>query len=71
MGCAARLIPIPSNYLKLIASALGKREITQRLCDSLQVDIGKTRRLLNWSPPITLDQGLAKVAEADINEKNR
>lgn len=30
----------------------------QRLCDSLQVDVSKTRQLLNWSPPLSVDEGL-------------
>ncbi|MBU3588111.1 SDR family oxidoreductase [Polynucleobacter sp. 31A-FELB] len=53
------LIPIPSALLKLAASLIGKRSIAQRLCDSLQVDISKTKSLLGWSPPFTLEQGLA------------
>jgi len=31
------------------------------LCGSLQVDIEKIRRLLGWSPPISLDEGLQKT----------
>ncbi len=42
---------------------LGKRAVAQRLCGSLQVDIAKTRRLLGWNPPLTLDQGLKKAVE--------
>ena len=38
---------------------MGKQDVTQRLCGSLQVDIEKTRRLLGWSPPLSLDQGLS------------
>lgn len=59
----ARLIPIPSTWLIFLASVLGKREIAQRLCGSLQVDIKKTRQLLGWSPPVSLDQGLKKISE--------
>jgi nucleoside-diphosphate-sugar epimerase len=29
----------------------------------LQVDISKTRQLLGWTPPLSLDQGLKKAAE--------
>ena len=47
---------------------LGKREMAQRLCGSLQVDIEKTRRLLGWTPPISLDEGLKKVAEGYARE---
>ena len=63
MGRPARLIPVPANILKLAAALVGKRDMAQRLCGSLQVDIEKTRTLLGWQPPLTLDQGLKKAAE--------
>lgn len=63
MGCPARLIPVPAGILKLAAALVGKRDMAQRLCGSLQVDIEKTRTLLSWQPPLTLDQGLKKAAE--------
>ena len=63
MGCPARLIPVPAGVLKATAALLGKRDMAQRLCGSLQVDIQKTRQLLGWNPPLTLDQGLKKAAE--------
>lgn len=59
----ARLVPVPVGLLKLAATMLGKRDVAQRLCGSLQVDIEKTRRLLDWTPPLSLDQGLKKAAE--------
>jgi UDP-glucose 4-epimerase len=62
MGRPARLIPVPVSWLKLAAALVGKRDVAQRLCGSLQVDIEKTRRLLGWTPPLTLDQGLKKAA---------
>lgn len=58
----ARLLPIPANWLTLAAALLGKRDVAQRLCGSLQVDIQKTRRLLNWQPPLSVDQGLKQAA---------
>lgn len=63
MNCPARLIPVPAGVLKVVAAMLGKRDMAQRLCGSLQVDIQKTRQLLGWNPPLTLDQGLKKAAE--------
>ncbi len=57
------LLPIPTIVLESGAAMLGKRALAQRLCGSLQVDIEKTRRLLSWTPPLTLDQGLKKAVE--------
>lgn len=70
MGCTARLVPVPASLLKLVAGILGKQDVAQRLCGSLQVDIKKTQRLLEWSPPLTLEQGLQKAAKGNNNEKN-
>jgi nucleoside-diphosphate-sugar epimerase len=57
-----RLIPVAAGWLEQAAALLGKRDMAQRLCGSLQVDMVKTRQLLGWSPPSTLDQGLKKAA---------
>jgi nucleoside-diphosphate-sugar epimerase len=61
MDCPVRLIPVPVYLLKLAAAIVGKRDVAQRLCGSLQVDIEKTRRLLGWKPPISLDEGLKRT----------
>ena len=62
LGRPARLVPLPASILKLAAALMGKLGVAQRLCGSLQVDIDKTRRLLDWTPPLTLDEGLNKAA---------
>ena len=62
LGRPARLLPVPASLLKLAAALVGKQDVAQRLCGSLQVDIEKTRRLLGWTPPISLDEGLRRAA---------
>lgn len=57
------LLPVPSSLLKLAAILAGKRAIGQRLCGSLQVDISKTKSLLGWTPPVTIDSTLEKTAK--------
>jgi UDP-glucose 4-epimerase len=64
LGCPARLMPVQVSLLKLAAAMVCKRDVAQRLCGSLQVDIEKTRRVLGWTPPISLDEGLKKAGEA-------
>ena len=61
MGKPARLLPVPPSWLKVAAAIVGKQEMAQRLCGSLQVDISKTRELLGWVPSLGLDEGLARV----------
>lgn len=63
LGKPARLIPFPPALIRLGAAWVGKPAVAQRLCDSLQVDISKTRRLLGWSPPVSVDEGLKKAAQ--------
>jgi UDP-glucose 4-epimerase len=62
LGSPARLLPVHASWLKLAAAMLGKADMAQRLCGSLQVDISKTRQLLGWQPPLSLDTGLKKAA---------
>ncbi len=63
MGRPARLFYIPPALLKLGATSLNKPGIYQRLCSSLQLDITKTRQLLGWTPPLSVDEGLRRAAE--------
>jgi nucleoside-diphosphate-sugar epimerase len=65
IGRPARLVPVPSYMLKLAAMLVGKQDVAQRLCGSLQVDIEKTRCLLGWAPPISLDEGLRRTGGMD------
>lgn len=62
LGRPAMLLPVPESLLKLAARLLDKPGIAQRLCGSLQVDISKTRTLLGWTPPVTVDDALIKTA---------
>lgn len=62
LGRPARLISVPVPLLQMGAALLGKRDLAQRLCGSLEVDIGKTRELLGWTPPISVDEGLRRTA---------
>jgi len=63
MGHPARLFYLPTVLLKLGTTTLNKPDIYQRLCGSLQLDIAKTRQLLGWNPPVSVDEGLRRAAE--------
>ena len=62
LGRQARLIPVPVLVLRAAARLLGKADLAQQLCGSLQVDISKTRNLLGWSPPVSVDAALRQTA---------
>jgi nucleoside-diphosphate-sugar epimerase len=69
LGRPVRLLPVPSACLYFAASLLGKKALAQRLCGSLQVDISKTRSLLQWEPPLSVDAALNLVAEQYMESK--
>jgi nucleoside-diphosphate-sugar epimerase len=50
---------------------LGKRAIAQRLCGNLQVDIRKTRDLLDWTPPVSVDEALRQTAQAYLQNLSK
>lgn len=62
LGKSARLWPAPVPVLSVCAGLLGKGAAIRRLCTSLQVDIARTRQVLGWTPPITVEQALRKTA---------
>ena len=64
LNVSNRLIPIPSSWFTLAAKVVGKPAISQRLCGSLQVDISKTKELLNWQPPYSSAESIKKTANA-------
>lgn len=63
LGKPARLISVPVMVLRAGARLVGQEAVLQRLCDSLQVDITKTRRVLGWTPPVKVDEVLKKTAQ--------
>lgn len=63
LGRPARLIPVAVVVLRTAARLLGKADLAERLCGSLQVDISKTRDLLGWVPPVRVDYALKQTAE--------
>jgi nucleoside-diphosphate-sugar epimerase len=65
-----RLLHIPQRLLVIVATILGKQDLSQRLCGNLQVDITKTRQILGWSPPISIVDGLRATAQS-LSEMNR
>ena len=63
LGHPARLFHMPPSVLRLGAQLVNKPSIYQRLCGSLQLDIAKTKQLLDWTPPVSVDEGLLKAAQ--------
>lgn len=60
-GRSARLLPVPVWALQAGATLLSRGDTVQRLCGNLQVDISKARDLLDWTPPISVEEGLRRA----------
>lgn len=71
LGMPIRLIPIPSWLLSIFFIAIGRKSMSQRLCGYLQVDISKTRDLLGWTPPVSVDNALLKTANHFLGNTNK
>lgn len=65
----ARLLPVPASALEVTAQLAGKRAVVQRLLGNLQVDISKLREVLDWSPPVSVDEGLQKTADWFLSQR--
>ena len=70
MDLTSRLIPIPHRLLKSSLKIIGKSGLAERLCGSLQVDISKTKELLEWTPPLSVDEGLKKTVKEFLRMKS-
>lgn len=63
LGKPARLLPVPASVLGLAARLVGKQEMAERLLGNLKVNISKTKELLDWAPPVSVNDGFKKTAK--------
>jgi UDP-glucose 4-epimerase len=61
MGLPPLLWTLPGGFVRAAARALGRADAAQRLFSPLQVDSGRIRRELGWSPPVTAEAGLRQT----------
>lgn len=58
LGRSMRLVPVPAFLFRIAGQMTGKGEVVDRLVGDLQIDCSKARKLLNWVPPFTVQQGI-------------
>ena len=63
MDRPACLLPVPVALLHVGGSLFGKRGEIDRLVGSLQVDNGYTKARLDWTPPVSVEEGVRKMAQ--------
>lgn len=71
LGQKPRLIAVPSAWLEWGARLLGRGEVAQRLCGSLQVDIRPTKTLLGWQPPLSARAALRALGAQRAGAEGR
>lgn len=62
MGRTAILINVPERTLRWGAALIGMRGPIDKLLGTLQVDASDTKQLLQWQPPVSGREGLARTA---------
>ena len=63
------LLPVNQKILEFCLILVGKKKLAQRLSGTLQVDIRKTKKILDWTPPISVDEGLRKTSQYFIESQ--
>jgi nucleoside-diphosphate-sugar epimerase len=63
LGIRPRLFSVPPRMIQFIGNNLGRKDIVERLIENLQVDIHYTRETLGWTPPVSVEEGFAKIAK--------
>lgn len=71
MGRKTQLWPLPSFLFRLFGVILGKSKIVDRLVGNLEVDSSYAMKLLNWSPPFSVEQGIKVTVDAFIQGDRR
>jgi nucleoside-diphosphate-sugar epimerase len=67
----ARLFRAPEWLIRTGARIIGRESAVDQLMGSLVVDSQKARCRLGWKPPLSVDQGLAQVADWYVSQAAR
>jgi nucleoside-diphosphate-sugar epimerase len=67
LGRPPRLFPLPPSWVRAGATLLGRGDMADRVLGSLQVDMSETTRVLDWSPGVGVDEGIAKAVTSEAS----
>ena len=59
----ANLFPFPISMLKFLGSVFGRSEEINRLVGSLRIDNSFTKEILNWTPPVSVEEGIRRMVQ--------
>jgi nucleoside-diphosphate-sugar epimerase len=63
MGKKANLFPLPIFILKFLGLIFGRREEISRLIGSLKIDNSHLKKVLNWAPLVSAEDGIKKMIQ--------
>lgn len=63
MGRSARMISVPVGVVRMLGKLVGKGDVIDRLCNSLQVDSSKAHNALKWKPQVPMYVGLERTVK--------
>ena len=63
-GGRGAVIQFPVAWIERIARYTGRHDMARQLIGSLRVDASRSASMLEWSPPLSLDAGLARAMGA-------
>ena len=69
MGVSVRLFPLSPAFLRLAGRVSGQLGAVNRLCGSLELNINKTRELLDWVPPQQPHEAVRQAVDAYLGDK--
>ena len=62
-------VPFPKIILSTFLSLIGRGDIATKLLKSLEVDIEKNSKLLEWKPIQSTEEGIRQMAENFLNNE--
>ena len=71
MNRKVTLLPVPNALLIGLCLLFRRRNISNKLLRSLQVDISSTKADLGWSPPVTFEQGIVITVRDYLDRTTR
>lgn len=71
MNRRSLLLPVPSFLFQLIGKLLGKSAVIDRLLGNLQVDSSDASRLLSWTPPYSVEEGVKATVDEFLRSANK
>ncbi|WP_421285757.1 NAD-dependent epimerase/dehydratase family protein [Aeromonas veronii] len=57
-------LPISVSFMRLVGKAIGKSAMVEQFLGNLQVDSSNIKKVLGWTPPLTMQQAMATLRDS-------